>query len=479
MYTLPAKLTVHDIAAIADGARVGVSDSALATIAEAHRAADRIAQEQEVYGRSTGVGANRLTSTATDPRTHGMNLLRSHAVDAGPAHDPASTRAMLAVRLNQLLHPGSGIEPGVVEALARLLSSGSLPEVRRFGGIGTADLPALAGTALALTGERPVSEQGFEPLPHIAADSALPFMSSSALTIGTSALAAARLDRLVHATLAIFALSAFAARSNRAGYSEHAAEAIGSPTSSRNARTLSTLLDDSTWTPMRIQDPFAYRGFLPSFSVVTVALDRLRECIERLTALAQENPRFFPENGSAVHHGAFLENWLAHELDATAIALGQYVPHSVGRIRFMNDDAVSGLPRFLAPNLGGSSGTMIIEYVAASAMGEIFSSIAPLSTQSAVLSCGVEEDATFATGSVAKLERSLDAYEVMLACELLVSVRAARMRTDDAKASSRVREVLEIASKLPSSVEDRDLRPDLEIAQTLLDDIARVAGFTG
>ncbi|MBK0417898.1 aromatic amino acid lyase [Leucobacter sp. CSA1] len=475
-YTLPTELTVHDIAAIARGAGIRVSASARRDIAEHHRAANTIAETRPVYGRSTGVGANRLTTAAADPTTHGMNLLRSHAVDAGAPFGAETTRAMLAVRLNQLLQPGSGIDPILIDGLERMLAGNHLPEVRRFGSIGTADLPALAGTALALTGERPTSVDGFEPIGPIRADSALPFMSSSALTLAGSALAAARLETLTRAGLAAFALSALAARANPEAFSPEAALAIGSPTSAANAETLNALLGEAVWDPARIQDPFAYRGFLPAASVTTSAVRRLSESAETLCSSAQENPRFFTDRGTVVHHGAFLENWLAHELDATAIALAQSAPLVVGRLRFINDDAFSGLPRFLAPSGGGDSGTMIAEYVAASALGDILAGAAPVSVQSVVLSCGVEDDATFATTALGKLERSIEAFETLLACEILVAVRALRLSdVSDEGMSPAVRRLLELASALPEDLSDRDLRGDVEVAQSLLDGFAEVA----
>lgn len=476
-YTLPSRLTVHDVAAIARGASVRVSASARDDIDRHYHRANAIAERQPVYGRSTGVGANRSTAAAADPVAHGMNLLRSHAVDAGPALDPETTRAMLVVRLNQLLHPGSGIDPSLIDGLERMLVSGSLPEVRRYGGIGTADLSALAGTALALAGERPTSGGGFEPIGPIRADSALPFMSSSALTLGGAALAAARLAALADAGIAAFALSAAAARANPSAFSAEAALAVGSPTASRTASRLAGVVGvdvagETGWEPARIQDPFAYRGFLPAMSVLTCAVQRLGESVETLVSSSQENPRFFAERGIAVHHGAFLENWLAHELDATAIALAQTAPLALGRLRFINDDAFSGLPRFLAPEAGANSGTMIVEYVSASAMGEVLAAAAPVSTQSAVLSCGVEDDATFAPTALGKLQRALDGYETMVACEILVAVRALRLQGSAAELPAGLARLLELAGELPEDLGDRDLRGDVEVATRLIGRIA-------
>ena len=468
-YTLPMQLTVHEIADIADGAEVRVSARARAEIARHHETANAIAESQPVYGRSTGVGANRLTATGADPVAHGMNLLRSHAVDAGPALGTAITRAMLAVRLNQLLHPGSGIDPSLIDGLERMLATDSLPEVRQYGGIGTADLPALAGVALALAGERPTSGPSFEPIGPIRSDSALPFMSSSALTLAGAALVTARLEQLIGAGLSAFALSAGAAQANPSAFSREAALAIAIPTAEQNATRLATLIGPPDWTPARIQDPFAFRGFLPAISMFTCATARLREAVETLVSRSKENPRFFADEGLAVHHGAFLETWLAHELDSVALALAQTAPLGLARLRFLNDDTFTGLPRFLAPALAGTSGTMIVEYLAASALGEIHAGAAPVSNHGAVLSCGVEEDATFASTALDKLRRSLDGLEIMLASEIVVAVRALRLRArGDDGLSEELGQLLELGERLPAELADRDLRGDIEIAGELL-----------
>lgn len=476
IYTLPAALTVHDITNIGDGAMVRVDPVARAEIARFHDIANSIANDQTIYGRSTGVGANRSTESAQNSAEHGMNLLRSHAVDAGPVIEATTTRAMLAVRLNQLLQPGSGIEPRIIDALERMLAENQLPEVRKYGGIGTADLPALAGTALALTGERSTSGGRFEPIGPFHADSALPFMSSSALTIAASARSAARLGQLVDAVLSTFALSAAAICANTEAFSTAAAIAIGSPHSLANAERLLAIIGDTEWQPLRVQDPFAFRGLLPSLSVLSCAIQRLSEATENLTSRAQENPLFLENPNRVVHHGAFLENWLAHELDATAIALAQFAPQILARIRFLNDDSISDLPRFLAPRLGGSSGTMIIEYVAASALGDVLARSAPVSTHTAVLSCGVEEDATFATSARTKLDQSIDAFETLIACEVVTSVRALRLGDRlPARLSPALAELLTAAECLPSDMHDRDLRGDLELGRDLIASFASAA----
>jgi histidine ammonia-lyase len=164
---------------------------------ERARAAWRVAREvagaQPVYGRTTGVGANRVVDVEwEDADAHGLRLLRSHAAGAGPLVAPEIVRAMLAVRLNQIAAGGSGVEPGALQALADVLNLGLLPPVPVYGAIGTGDLTALASTALCLLGERSwpagpdgVPERG--PRYRLQSADALAFISSNAATLGAVA----------------------------------------------------------------------------------------------------------------------------------------------------------------------------------------------------------------------------------------------------------------------------------------------------
>src|SRR5919199_39944 len=140
-----------------------------------------------VYGRSTGVGGNRHVVVA-DPQAHAAALLRSHATSLGPLRSAERVRGMLAVRLNQLAAGGSGVRPEVLTGLSTMLALDALPPVRELGSVGTGDLPALAVTALALSGEAPTTAPLSVRLTFGAGD-ALPFMSSNAAAIADAMLA--------------------------------------------------------------------------------------------------------------------------------------------------------------------------------------------------------------------------------------------------------------------------------------------------
>src|SRR3954468_8345361 len=80
---------------------VQLTDDVLPRVLASAALAERITTERPVYGRSTGVGANRNELFAPAPG-QARALLRSHATSAGPLRSAERVRAMLVVRLNQL-----------------------------------------------------------------------------------------------------------------------------------------------------------------------------------------------------------------------------------------------------------------------------------------------------------------------------------------------------------------------------------------
>ena len=149
-------LTCAGVAAVArDEARVTVAPEAAAAARAAWETAREVTAQRPVYGRTTGVGANRNVGLAEDDLAeHGLRLLRSHAAGAGPLQPADLGRAMLVTRLNQIGAGGSGVDPAVLEVLADALNRGFTPPVPLYGAIGTGDLTALASTGLCLIGER-------------------------------------------------------------------------------------------------------------------------------------------------------------------------------------------------------------------------------------------------------------------------------------------------------------------------------------
>jgi histidine ammonia-lyase len=357
-----------------------------------------------------------------------------------------------------------------------MLNDDALPELLQYASIGTGDLAPLAGTALTLIGERPATTP-LTPMEPWGADSALPFMSSSALTVGRGCLALDELSRLERASSMIYVLSFLALDGNPQALSSAAAQASAAPYVDTVANRLRSLLATNGGPdrpPARIQDPYGLRVYPVAQASVVASLQSLAGQLERTLNTAQENPLFDIENDAVVHHGAFYQASLSLELDGTTLALALTAPITHSRIRMLNDPDTNGGNAFLAADAPGSSGLMMVEYVAAGAIAEIRNAAQPASAGTLVLSRGAEEDATFASQGAQQLERSIAAYRVLLGCELLGTVRLLRRRRLDDQYAGVIGDLLALVADLPRNDEDRDLRGDITAAASLLDDLGRL-----
>ncbi len=454
-----------DVVALADGATVVMDDDVRRALTRTADAAARIAETTPTYGRSTGVGANRQT-TVTDSADHGRRLVRSHATDAGEALPPRVVRALIATRLAQLSRAGSGIAPEIVEALASSLDRADEMEIGSIGSIGTGDLAALAALALHLAGER---RSGADPVADPVdwgVESALPFLSSSALTVGRAILATDELRRLDRAGRVVFALAAAALRANPSAFSAAAADAAAAPQVREVAAEVRALVGAGE-DPARIQDPYALRVYPISQAALLTALDRLDSQLVRLLNAAQENPVFDADAMSVTHHGGFFQAQLALDLDAATLSVAQSATNSHALLRLTNEPSYTGLRPFLAQGSAGASGLMMLEYTAASALAEIRSAANPATLGTIALSRATEEDASFATQGAVQLERAVASYRVILSSQALAVARLL-VQLDPALSPALV-EAATLVRGLQPDQEDQDLRGPLAAASALLD----------
>ncbi|MEU2728048.1 aromatic amino acid ammonia-lyase [Streptomyces griseoviridis] len=534
-------LAVADVVRLADGtARPVPGTDALGRVGESWDAARRIAATGRVYGRSTGVGANRNEDVPTEAAAeHGLRLLRSHAGAIGDELPARQVRAMLAVRANQLLAGGAGLRPTVVTALCEALTSGAHPVVNEFGSVGTGDIAALAQAGLALAGEHPWRGGGTDPAsaaggpdatgaaygPDAAGaaggpvawseagganpggaggpgdggvgrrplgvpaaqpldnNDALAFISSNALTLGQSALALHELRGLVEATQVVAALSLLAVDGSHEAYAApvHAARPHrGSGEVARRMRELIGAADRPTPPLGRLQDPYGFRCLPQIHGPAHDAADALEDIITVEINAAAENPLISPADLAAYHHGGFYQAQLALALDHFRLSLTQVARLSTSRLSTLNEPAYTRLRPFLADAEPASSGVMILEYAAGAALGDLRAFSAPASLGHAVLSRGVEEQASFASLAARQTLRACRAYRLVVGCELVAAVRALRQRGLGADPELPVGRALALAEPvLDADQADRPLTDDVTAAAALLDrftDIWRGSG---
>lgn len=458
-------LSVAQIVSIAyRRATTALTDEASQRVTASAEYGAQIAQQRPVYGRTTGVGANR-TTLLSDPAHQAISLLRSHATAAGNPRSRQRVRAALAVRLNQLATGGSGVSLAVVEAMGAMLTADTLPAVNEGSSIGTGDLSVFATLSLAVAGVVEADPPIENPV-EICPGDALAVMSSNAATLADTALSLAELRELTESAIAIAALTHFVVGGNMEAFSAAAASATPFPGAKRVFAALRNYLaDGSAPVPARIQDPFALRSIPQVHGPLLDRLDELDFVFTRLANAPTENPLLLPGHDIA-HHGGFHAAYLAQALDATRSALAQSAQLGLSRLSMLTEPSLTGLAPFLAAGAAGASGIMMLEYVAASALAYLRGAALPLAIQSVTLSRGVEEDASFAAQAVASLRSCVVEYRTVLACELVAAVRGLRMQERDAPES--LAGVLAKCDGMPDGTMDRDLSEDLAIANQLL-----------
>jgi histidine ammonia-lyase len=379
---------------------------------------------------------------------------------------------MLVTRMNQIGAGGSGVDPAVLEVLADALNRGFTPPVPLYGAIGTGDLTALASTGLCLIGER-AWRTGTGPPPRfpLRPAEAPGFMSSNAATLGEAALACHDLRGLVSSAVVIAALSLVAVRGSLEPYAPavHRDRPAGQQLVARRMRAL---LDGGRVAgpghdPARIQDSYGYRAFPQVHGPAADTLDNAARLVTTELNAASENPLIDPAGQAVWHNGNFHAAYVGLALDSARAALFQTAALSAARLGTLVEPSFTGLHAFAA-DTPASSGIMILEYVAQSAVADLRRFATPAALGSAVLSRGVEEHAGFSTQSARASTDAVAAYRAVLACELAAAIRVLRIQ-DRAPGGGPLRAAFDAADAvLDPRTADRPLDADLTAAEGLL-----------
>jgi histidine ammonia-lyase len=445
----------------------------------AAQTAAEVTAQRPVYGRTTGVGANRDQPVAMADEQAGLRLMRSHAGGGGPLVAPELSRAMLVIRVNQIAAGGAGVDPGVLDVLADGLNRGLSVPVPVYGAIGTGDLTAMAEAALCLIGERDWRPPGLgQPRFPLGSADALAFMSSSAATLGEACLACHDLAGLLSVSTLIAAFSLLAVGGSMEPYAEavHGGRhRVGQhrPGQQAVAARIRALLDGQPGPSARIQDPYGYRALPQVHGAAVDAVAHAERTITTDINAADENPLIDVAGQAVWHNGNFHTAYLGLALDAVRAALFQTAALAAARLGTLVEPRFTGLTPFLAGDPQPSSGIMILEYVAHAAVADIRRLAAPAALGAAVLSRGVEDHAGFSTQAARATTDVLTPYRMVLAAELVAAVRALRM-AQVRPAGAELADALALAAGvLPPDTEDRPLDDDLAAA---LDLLPRLAG---
>lgn len=229
------------------------------------------------------------------------------------------------------------------------------------------------------------------------------------------------------------------------------------------------LLAAADWDSPLVQDPFGLRCLPQVHGAALDAWSALDQVLSVEINAAVENPLLNADAEDYHHHGGFHLARLGLALDQFRLGLLGTAELSTTRLGILLEPTFTGLPPFLAEGEDGSSGLMITEYAAQSAVAELRGAAQPVALGHAVISRGVEEHASFASTGARRLLESVEHFGLVLACELVAAVRALRMRGLVPAGDGELRSFYEgAAERLNSSVADRNLTTDIHEAVALL-----------
>jgi histidine ammonia-lyase len=436
--------TLQELEAVARGTQPRPLDDAdRARIAAGREVVDRALESGEaVYGVTTGFGQLESVRIApADAAQLQVNLLRSHAVGSGPPLPREIVRGMLLLLASSLRRGHSGVRPEVVELVLGLLTRKVTPVIPSKGSVGSSgDLAPLAHLGLVLIGEgeatvngevlpggEALARAGLQPV-ELGPKEGLAIINGTHLMAAAGALAIRDARRLLDAGTVAVALSLEAFKGSTVPFDPRLHELRGQPGPQRVAQRLKQLLDGSPVVAShadcgRVQDPYTLRCAPQVLGAVADALDYVEAAIERELIAVTDNPLVFPANGDILSGGNFHGQPLSLPLDHLALAACELASFSERRTYALLSPSYAGLPPFLTPKPGLSSGLMIAQYAAAALVNENQVLAHPAGAGSIPTSAGQEDFNSMGALAALKARTAIENAAQVIATELVCAVQ--------------------------------------------------------
>ena len=464
------------------GRSVAVASSARPGIEASRRAVDRALHAgHPVYGVTTGFGSlSDKVIPVTEARELQLSLLRSHASGTGPPLPTDLVRGMMLLRANALSRGHSGVRPELIERLVEFLNQGLVPLVPEQGSVGASgDLAPLAHLALPLFGEGEfvaddgrrtaagaiLRNLGLSPL-EVTEKEGVAMVNGTSLMTSYLALSVADGRELFAAAEIAAALSFDALRGDPTCLDDRLGALRNLPEQRAVAEAVRRLIHGSQLAisggEWHGQDPYTLRCIPQVLAATRQGLDYAERVLASELNAVSDNPVIF-EHDEFVSGGNFHGQTLALALDTLALALQYLGGFAERRIaRLVNPALSRGLPAFLAPTPGRSSGFMIPQYLAAALVNENQSLVHPASAASFPTSADQEDFVSMGAWAGAKLRRLLTNVQRIVAVEWIVAGQALELRRPQTGGAGSEAALLQLRQRVAAWTEDRPPAPDIE-----------------
>jgi histidine ammonia-lyase len=437
-------LDCEQLEAIGEGTGIELDRDALELVRRNRAALEAaIGRGDTIYGVTTGLGALVRERLSMDEAVAAQrDVLRSHAAGVGAPLPQAVVRAAVAARLNGLLRGHSGIRPLVLERAASLLNAGLVAIVPRTGSLGASgDLAPSAHAFLPLIGEGRVEDANgnvleasaalaasrLEPVT-LAPKEALALLNGTHFMAAIGALVAVRAARLLDTADAAAALSLEALRGAPDAFAERVHALRPLPGQARSAAIVRALTAGSERVGQRekeVQDAYSLRCVPQAHGAAREGVRFFTSLVEADLNAVTDNPLVFDDPLEVISAGNFHGQPLALGFDTLRLALADLASISERRaFRLLSPSLNAGLPAFLTPEAGRSSGYMVVQYTAAALVAELRALAHPVSVDTIPTSDNQEDHVSMGmTGALLALD-AVERAETVLAIEVLCAAQA-------------------------------------------------------
>ncbi|MDD5805694.1 MAG: aromatic amino acid ammonia-lyase [Clostridia bacterium] len=373
-------LTVEEVAEVAlKGRKVEIAEEAFGRLKKGRELMQSLADSgKAIYGFNRGVGWNKDICVAQDEiDAYNYELIRTHALGVPPYHTDEEVRAMMVIRLNNMLIGTACATDELAKRYRDFLNHGIHPLIPQRGSVGDADITTLSHMGLTFSGEGDVRYHGeVVPAEEAIKEEGLPeyrlklkdahtIILSNAQGEGLTALLAVKTRQLVDLVNLIYCLDYEGLNGNVEAMCKEVNEIRGLPGQMESAARCREFLEGSyLYEPdenRALQDSLTFRG---GFAIQGTVLDALH-VVEKFLAIQinspSDNPAIVLEKENTFVTANFETATLAAAVEMLAITLSHMSKAISYRMIKMTDPHFTGLTRYLAAWDGSSLGYATIQ----------------------------------------------------------------------------------------------------------------------
>ena len=480
-------LTLQDLYTIAcQGCPVEIDPAAYQRLAQGRQTMLKLAhQGKAIYGFNRGVGWNKDRGVDEDAlELENQKVIRSHALGLPPYNTVEEVRAMMAIRLNNLLIGASCSTDELANRYRDFLNQGITPQVPKRGSVGEADITTITHMGMAFAGEGMVHYRGqlVEARQAIEAEGLSPYrwalkdahtvMLSNCQGEATTALLLKEAEELVKMSDLIFCLDYEGLNGNIEAMGEEVNRLRGLPGQMECAARCRRYLEGSylheDHPDRALQDPLSFRGGFTITGTVVDALNFVKRILSIQLNSPSDNPCIIPGTNHLYVNSNFETTSLAVGVEMLSIALGHLSRTVNYRLVKMGSPEFTGLTRFLAPRDGSAHGYSTIQNTYSAIDAENRSLINPSSVDFYHMQGGIEDHASNLPLVASRSLQIMDNLRYLVGMEALTAAQAVDLRDNIhlGKCTQIAYDV--IREKIPTLDEPRSISGDILKAYDLI-----------